>query len=434
MTSFWWRSLGGLPAPRPHPSPTTPTECEVAVVGGGYTGLWTALYLKREQPSWRVVVLEREVCGFGASGRNGGWLSGLVAGDAGAEARRAMADTIGEVERSGIDCDLVRGGALLVATSDPQLQRLREVSAEEGGDWTSLDAAQTAERVRVEGALGGLFTPNCARVHPAKLVSGLAELCEREGVELYERTAVHAVAPHRAVTSRGTVRARWVVQATEGYTAGLRGQRRRLVPLNSAMVVTEPLPDSAWAQIGWEGCETVRDNAHVYVYMQRTADGRIAIGGRGIPYRYGSRTDRAGEIAARTADQLRERLVALFPALRDTRIADGWTGVLGVARDWSPRVGVDRHTGLAFAGGYVGDGVSTANLFARILRDLVLEHDSPLTRLPFVAPPARPWEPEPLRWPAIRGVYALYRAADRRETATGRPSRLAAVADAIAGR
>jgi glycine/D-amino acid oxidase-like deaminating enzyme len=432
VTSFWWRSLGGLPAARP-PLPG-PTECDVAVVGGGYTGLWTALYLKRARPGWRVVVLEAEVCGYGASGRNGGWLSGLVAGDAGPEARRAMAETIDEVQRSGIDCDLVRGGALVVATSAPQLERMRALAAEEPGEWTALGREEVAARVRVAGALGALFTPDCARIHPAKLVRGLVALCEAEGVEIYERTRVFAVGARRTTTARGDVQASWVVRATEGYTRGLGGLRRVLVPLNSAMVVTEPLPAGAWAEIGWEGCETLRDEAHVYVYLQRTADGRIAIGGRGIPYRYGSRTDRAGEIAAATAAELRERLVALFPVLGDVRIDDGWAGVLGVSRDWSPSVGVDRATGIAWAGGYVGDGVSTANLFARILRDLICEEDSEIVGLPFVGHPWRRWEPEPLRWPAIRGVYRLYRAADRRETRTGRPSRLATVADAIARR
>ena len=447
MTSFWWRSLGGLPSPRP--ALTGPAEADVAIVGGGYTGLWTALYVKRARPGWRVVVLEREVAGFGASGRNGGWLSGLLGGsrerweaahgrDTVVRAQRAMFDTVDSVAREGIDCDLLKGGSLVVATTEPALRRLQDELAYERSwgfgeeDWRGLAPAELG--VHVDGALGGLFTPHCARVHPAKLVRWLAAACEREGVEIFEHTPVLRVQPRRAVTARGPVAARWVVRATEGYTPGLPGLRRAVVPLNSAMIVTEPLDEATWRSIGWDGCETLLDGAHAYCYLQRTADGRIAIGGRGVPYRFGSRTDRAGEMPARTARDLRDRLVRLFPALRDAGIADGWAGVLGVTRDWSPSVGADPATGLAWAGGYAGDGVSTANLAGRTLRDLITGEDSELTRLPWVDWQARSWEPEPLRWLGVHSVYGLYRAADRAEERTNRPSRLATVAGFIAGR
>jgi glycine/D-amino acid oxidase-like deaminating enzyme len=245
---------------------------------------------------------------------------------------------------------------------------------------------------------------------------------------------VTEIRPGVAGPARGDVRARWVVRATEGYTSGLAGERRTLVPLNSSMVVTEPLGDAVWAELGWDGAETLEDSAHAYCYLQRTADGRIAIGGRGVPYRYGSRTDRAGEVAERTIAELRERLVKLFPSAREVAIDHAWAGVLGVSRDWCPSVGVDRDRGLAWAGGYVGDGVSTTNLAGRTLRDLILGRESELVTLPWVGHAWRRWEPEPLRWLGIRGVYALYRRADREEERTGRPSRMAAMADHISGR
>ena len=447
MTSFWWRSLGGLPEPRA--ALPGPIEADVAIVGAGYTGLWTALYVKRARPDWRVVVLEREVAGFGASGRNGGWLSGLLAGsrerwaaahgrEAVIAAQRAMFTTVDAVAAEGIDCDLVKGGSLVVATTEPARRRLRdELGAERAwgfgeDDWRAL--RPEALGVRVPRALGALFTPHCARIHPAKLARGLAERCEREGVEIHERTPVLRILPRAAVTARGTVRARWIVRATEGYSSGLPGLRRAVVPLNSAMIVTDPLDRAAWEEIGWDGCETLLDGAHAYCYLQRTADGRIAIGGRGVPYRFGSRTDVAGELPARTARELRERLVRLFPSLHGAGIADGWAGVLGVTRDWCPSVGADPATGVAWAGGYVGDGVSTANLAGRTLRDLLTGEQTELTRLPWVNWRARGWEPEPLRWLGIHGVYALYRAADRSEERTGRPSRLATLASAVAGR
>ena len=154
------------------------------------------------------------------------------------------------------------------------------------------------------------------------------------------------------------------MRATEGYTAALPGLERALLPLSSSMIVTEPLDADTWAQIGWEGCETLDDAAHAYIYAQRTADGRIAIGGRGRPYRFGSSTDRAGEIPDATVRQLRARLVRLFPVLRDVRLDGAWTGVFGVARDWAAAVHCDRDSGLCWAGGYAGEGVAAANLAA----------------------------------------------------------------------
>jgi glycine/D-amino acid oxidase-like deaminating enzyme len=271
-------------------------------------------------------------------------------------------------------------------------------------------------------------------VQPAKLARGLADAAERAGATIHERTRVNRIEPGAVHSDCGTVRARFVVRATEGYTPGLAGLRRALIPLNSAMIVTEPLPDSTWAQLRWADADCLLDGQRRYVYLQRTGDGRVAIGGRGVPYRIGSRTDREGPLPSATAHELRERLVELFPVLRDAGIAAGWHGVLGVPRDWTPGVGLDRSTGLAWAGGYVGEGVAAANLAGRTLRDLILGHDTELTRLPWVAPPARPWEPEPLRFAGVRSVNALMVAADRREARTGRPALAARLADLISGR
>jgi glycine/D-amino acid oxidase-like deaminating enzyme len=271
-------------------------------------------------------------------------------------------------------------------------------------------------------------------VQPARLVEGLAQAAERAGATIHEWSPVIAAKPGRVVTRQGTVRARYVLRATEGYTADLPGERRRLLPINSSMIITEPLDDTIWAQIGWHGCETILDGSHVYTYSQRTADGRIAIGGRGVPYRFGSRTDREGPVPNRTVAELRDRLAALLPSLREVAVARAWHGVLGVTRDWCPAVGLDRASGLGYAGGYAGEGVAAANLAARTLRDLVLGRDTELTQLPWVGRPARAWEPEPLRFMGARGIYALYRLADQQEHASGRESPVAALADKVAGR
>jgi glycine/D-amino acid oxidase-like deaminating enzyme len=436
--SYWWASLGGMPPARA-PLPGT-MEVDVAIVGAGYTGLWTAWYLLEADPSLRVVLLERERTGFGASGRNGGWLSGLWPGGADPATQEAINATIDVVAswcvEQGVDCDLVKGGTLEVALTAPSLRRLQETLAGHGDQgWVGLSPVELRDRVVVPGALGALWSPHCARIHPAKLVRGLAAAVESRGATIFENTAVTEIRPGSdpvrpvAITPRGDVRARWVIRATEGYTAGLAGLRRTLVPMNSAMIVTEPVDG-----IGWDGGETMLDAAHAYCYLQHTADGRIAIGGRGVPYRFGSATDRGGEIAPQTVGELRARLVRLFPSLKDVRIDHAWAGVLGVARDWRPAVCADRPSGVAWAGGYVGDGVSTTNLAGRTLRDLLLGADSELTRLPWVGHPWRRWEPEPLRWLGIHSVYGLYRRADHEEERSGRPSRLARVADRVAGR
>jgi glycine/D-amino acid oxidase-like deaminating enzyme len=449
--SFWLDQTGAGPT---RAALEGTVHADVCIVGGGFTGLWTAYELRRAEPSLDVVVLEAEHVGFGASGRNGGWVLGKVSGSAGAWRRRGGTDAVRAMEhainatvaeigaviaREGIECDWRQGGSLTVAQTERQLARLRaELAAEQahaGEDcaWEFIDAPALARRVAVRNARGALYTPHCARVQPAKLVAGLAAAAERAGAVVHEGSRVDTLVPGRARTPRGEVRARHVLLATEGYTANLPGRRRSLLPLNSAMIVTEPLGPEVWARLGWSGAETMLDGAYVYTYSQRTADGRIAIGGRGVPYRFGSRTDREGPVPQRTVHELRERLGVLF-GLPEVRVARAWHGVLGVSRDWCPSVRFQPATGLGLAGGYAGEGVAASNLAARTLRDLVLGRDTELTRLPWVGTGARRWEPEPLRFLGARGIYGLYRAADRREMRSGGGAGLAAVADRIAGR
>ena len=427
----------------------------MAIVGAGYTGLWTAYYLKLAEPALRVLVLERERAGYGASGRNGGWVSGFFTGPARVYERRggragllalqrATFDAVDEVGRflleHGVDADFAKDGHVTVALTDAQAVRLRDsvLEARVRGcgkeDLVELDADALARRVRVAGARGGAFSPHVARAHPVKLLLGLAAVVERLGVTIHESTPVSEIRPHEARTPMGPVRARWVVRASEGYTAQLRGLGRALAPVNSSMIVTEPLPAHAWEEIGWEGAEVLSDGAHVYCYLQRTADGRIAIGGRGVPYRFASRTGGAGETAEATIAQLRERLASMFPAAAAVPLDHAWSGVLGVPRDWCVSVQADPGSGLAWAGGYVGLGVATANLAGRTLCDLMLGRTSTLTALPWVGRRPPRWEPEPLRWLAINGLYALYRQADRTERRRARPSRLARALDAASGR
>ncbi|NKX53098.1 NAD(P)/FAD-dependent oxidoreductase [Arthrobacter mobilis] len=449
--SFWY-AADGLPVPRPALAGNA--TADVAIVGAGYTGLWTAYYLKKAQPKLDIVVLESRFAGFGASGRNGGWLTNSITGGREQYVRShgrqlvgrfqtLLNETVDEViavaGAEGIDAGIRKGGELVVARNPAQLHRLQAQAAAEAG-WPEagarlLSAQESNDQVRIAGTLGGLHHPHCARIQPARLVRGLAAAAERLGVRIYENTTVTEIRPRQAVTAAGTVQATWVLRATEGFTANLKGAHREWLPMNSSMIATEPLPAEVWDEIGWDGFETVGDMAHAYMYAQRTADDRIALGGRGVPYRFGSKTDTDGATQPQTITSLTAILHDMFPATRGARIDHAWAGVLGVPRDWKATVGLDRETGLGWAGGYVGTGVAATNLAGRTLRDLILEPGSELTTMPWVNRRVRRWEIEPARWLAVKALYTAYHAADRAENAgRGSTSPIAKAADLVSGR
>jgi glycine/D-amino acid oxidase-like deaminating enzyme len=425
----------------PRPSLPGDLDVDVAIVGAGYTGLWTAYYLSRADPGLRIAILEAEIAGYGASGRNGGWCSALFPqsteaiarrhGEAAATAvHRAMVSTVDEVGRvadtEGIDCHYAKGGTIVLARTPAQLARART-------EPSFLDAAAARAICGATGVLGGSYTPDCAAIHPARLVRGLAHAVTSRGVRLFERTPVTAIRPHRILTDHGTVRAEFVVRATEGYTAALPGLRRVLAPVYSFMVATEPLPASFWASVGLDRRETFADHRHVVIYGQRTADDRLAFGGRGAPYHFASAVRPSFDRSPGVHGDIVETLHGLFPGTVDAQITHTWGGPLGIARDWAASVGLDSSTGLAWAGGYVGDGVSTANLAGRTLTDLITGSHTELTTLPWVNHRSRRWEPEPVRWLAMNAGLQTMTAADAEEARTGRPSRLAQIFGRLLG-
>jgi glycine/D-amino acid oxidase-like deaminating enzyme len=433
-------------------SPELPVRADVVVVGAGFTGLWTAYYLLEAEPALEVVVLEARHVGFGASGRNGGWVSALWPVEPETIARRhgraaalamleALRDTVVEVGRAteseGIECGFRRGGALVLARSSAQVQRafasVRE--AERWGTGTRwLGAAQAREHLAATHVAGATFNPHCARVHPRRLVDGLAAAVVRRGARVVEGAPVAAIEPGRAVLVDGrAVAARHVVRATEAWTPLLDGQRRAVAPVYSLMVATEPLTDLQWDSIGLARGEVFADHRHVTVYGQRTADGRLAFGGRGAPYHFGSRVRPEFDRDERVFADLRATLRDLLPQLDGVAFTHAWGGPLGIARDWHPSVGHDPATGLGWAGGYVGDGVAASNLAGRTLADLVTGRHTALTSLPWVGHRSRRWEPEPLRWAGINAGLRLAGAADREEAVTGRPARLGRLLEALTG-
>jgi glycine/D-amino acid oxidase-like deaminating enzyme len=442
--SLWHHTADEDFTPRP-PLPGD-IDADVAIVGAGYTGLWTAYYLLKLRPQLRVAIVEREIAGYGASGRNGGWCSALFppastgiarrhGADAAVAMRHAMHGAIEEVgrvaEAEDIDVHFARGGTISFARNEAQLIRGRELVEDERrltGDVEQLrllsrdEAEQVARATRV---LGATYTPNCAVVHPLRLVRGLARRVESLGVSIFEQTTASAVKPGAVLTDQGRVRAGTVVRAAEGYTASLRGHRRRFVPLYSLMIATEPLPPEAWAEIGLSRRETFADLRHMRIYGQRTADDRLAFGGRGAPYHFRSRTRPEFDRDARVHAALREVLVDLFPIVGDYEVTHRWGGAIGVPRDWHASVGLDRGRGFAWAGGYVGDGVATSNLAGRTLAQLIAGEESELTRLPWVGHRSRGWEPEPLRWLGVNAGRLILTRADRSEARSGKPARSA---------
>jgi glycine/D-amino acid oxidase-like deaminating enzyme len=441
--SYWHASLAEALTPRPPLAGDA--DYDVAIVGAGFTGLWTAYHLITQQPDLRIIVIEKEIAGFGASGRNGGWASALyplsdsrVSRESGVTAAKLLrehlnsaVDEIGQVlDREGITADYHKGGSLTVARSHPQEERLRLHYADDLPwipeiEW--LIGHEVTERIGMSNARAATYTPHCARIHPAKLVRGLAATVESKGVHIVEGTAVEEITFRRVRTDRGTVRADSVIRATEAFTTqyGDDQQRRSVVPTYSLMVATEPIPDEKWEAIGLTRRETFTEACHLIVYGQRTADNRLAVGGRGAPYPFNSRISPQRDYDERTFGMLHDLIREWFPGLDDIAITHQWGGPLGIARDWHPHVRYDKRTGMGSAGGYVGDGVTMSYLAGATLADLILDQRTDRTRLPFVGHRSPTWEREPIRWLGINASLKLITWADKEEAITKRQSILA---------
>ncbi|MGL4745416.1 MAG: NAD(P)/FAD-dependent oxidoreductase [Dermatophilaceae bacterium] len=449
---LWWEPpVGAGPLTSADADPL-PHAVEVAIVGGGYTGLWTAYYLLRQRPSLDVLVLEAEHVGFGASGRNGGWVSALwpvspatIAARHGRDAARAqlaaLRDTVDEVgrvdEAESLGSGFTKGGAVILARTPAQAERARRSVAHEeswgtGTRWLEADAAQ--DRLAAPDALGATFTPHCARVHPKRLVDGLAAAVRRMGGRVVEGVRVIRAGDGVVVLDGGRrVSARSVVLGAEAWTPELAGHERDLAPVYSLVVATEPLADEQWSRIGLAGREVFADHGHVVVYGQRTDDARLVFGGRGAPYHWGSAVRPGFDSDERVFAALRGYLRAMLPQLGGARFTHAWGGPLGIPRDWHPSVGWDPATRTGRAGGYVGDGVAASNLAGRTLADLVLGRESALTTLPWVGHRSPRWEPEPLRWLGVNAGLRLAAAADAEEARTGRPARLGGILGRLTG-
>ena len=439
LNSLWRDTLEA--SWRDRPALNADTSVDIAIIGAGYTGLWSAFHLINQNPGLSIAIFERDSVGFGASGRNGGWASALypisherLVRESGLEAallvRKLWHESITQIENFSTaeeaEIDFYRGGTLTVARNKAQLRRLQQdfVSYESEG-YELLRQNESMSRIGVSRALGAMYTPHCARIHPLKLALALADAVEKRGVKIFENTQVNSYSTNELLTTGGKVRAKTIIVATEAYSPQFKQLKRSVVPLYSLLVATEPLPEIFWSEIGWKENETLTQASHLIVYAQRTADNRIAIGGRGAPYHYNSSIKSEFDNHAKVHEALRDLARSWFPALHEFSFTHAWGGPLGIARDWHPSVSYDRKQGIARAGGYVGDGVTSAFIAGQTLTSLILERDDEHVRLPWVNHRSPQWEPEPIRWASLYAGLSAATWADREEAFTGAPSVIA---------
>jgi glycine/D-amino acid oxidase-like deaminating enzyme len=437
--SYWHDSVPGSLLPRP--ALENDIEVDIVIAGAGYTGLWTAYYLKQHKPSLSIAIIESEIAGFGASGRNGGWCASYMSGiekalvkpdlaDGAMRLQKQMFDTVKEVgrvtERESIDCHFDQSGHVEAAVLPAHLKRVREqVDLMHGlgfneDDYRWLTAQQLREHVNIDGALGGMYMSHCAAVHPARLVRGLADVVENMGVQIFEKTAVVKLDKTGLTTVGGQVRAGATVLATEGYTGSIENLDRKLIPIHSMMIATEPLSTHQLEQIGLRQRYLFNNPDHMTTYGQLTADRRIAFGCRGS-YLFGARVRPHFDPADAEFDLVWKTLIKFFPTLSSSRYTHAWGGAMGVSRTLNPAVCFNTESRLGWAGGYFGDGVGSSNLAGRTLADLILERDTDRVHTPWVNPRAereldkKLWEIEPVRWLGIKSRAHLMQLADRAE-------------------
>lgn len=429
--SLWMDQLDEPLLPRPQLAQDL--DLDVAIIGAGYTGLWTAYYLKRQAPQLNIAVIEAQTAGFGASGRNGGWLMGNLLGEdrllaaLSPQQRRASFDLLhgipdevaNVIEREGIDCDYRKGGVLYCAARYPEqetsLRHYLDKLYAQGlnqDDYRWLNPEQLAQQIRLAKPYGGIYAPHCATIQPAKLVRGLARAIERLGVTLYENSPVTHWQSGSLQTAQASVRSRWIVPAVEGYSVTLPPLGRYQLPVQSLLVATEPLAESVWEEIGLSQGQAFSESSRQVTYGQRSMDNRLVFGARG-GYQFASKLRHDFDLTRDEVELRRYLFGELFPQLKNVRISHSWGGNLGMSRHFKPHMLCDRHKGIALSGGYGGEGVGASNLSGRTLADLILERDSPLVHQPWVMPEGglealRAWEPEPCRWLGYNAIIRSF--------------------------
>jgi glycine/D-amino acid oxidase-like deaminating enzyme len=442
--SFWLNDAGESLTPRP--ALQRSEDVDIAILGGGYSGLWTAYYLLRTHPGLRVAIVEKEIVGYGGSGRNGGWCSprfpvsaaalhkrfGESAAQATLSAVQASVDEIQIIcAQENIDANFRAGGTLTLARSAAQLASIRASHAAYAhlglaDRYQLLTPDEAAERIRVTKVHGALYTPDGASIHPGRLVRGLARAVETHGGTIYEQTAVteyHGGSNPRLITPNGELRARKaIVLAGEAYLTRFPKLHSTVLPVYSLICLTEPLSPEQWLHIGWQQGENVASARSSVVYLTRTPDGRILFGSRGAPYAFGSKITDAQDRHAATIRAIQSYLFDWFPSLAGIKFTEAWGGPVAMPIDWMPSVNFDPKTRIATIGGYTGQGVSTSNLAGKLLAGRITQTPTGLESLPLGQHRSPQWIPEPLRWLIVRYMqHALLRIDEADEANRPRP-------------
>ncbi len=436
------------------PPPGTPlagrTAADVAIIGGGYTGLWTALALVERDPGLRVVVCEADICGGGPSGRNGGFVNAwwdelgtlreLYGADGALACAREVAASVHEIgawtARNGIDAHYRRAGMLTVSTTplhdgawNQSVEAARGLGVPEA--YRELSSAEVAARCQSPRFRGGALMADGGTVHPARLARGLRRVCLEQGVVISEGTRAVGIRPAgdglristASAAGEGELRAPRAVLAVNAWAAGWKPFRRSLLAWSSWMVRSEPIGDLVDERLGWTGGESIVDARFSVHYLHVTRDGRIAFGAGGGRPGYGGRIGRSFTDDLAAGRRAIRGFRRLFPQLADVRLTDMWGGPIDVAADHLPRIGAVADGRLHFAFGYSGNGVAPSHLAGRILAARVLESDEPLTRLPIVGPVPRRLPPEPFRYVGARILReAMIRREDGEESGRAAPA------------
>ncbi len=421
-------------------------DADLVVVGGGYTGMWTAWFVSELDPEARVVLLEAERCGGGPSGRNGGFVNAMWFslpalrqrfGDAAAlRLTRAAEDAVRELgrwcEEQRVDAWYRSGGYLQVSTAlahDDSWREVVDACTELGVAGVCRPLPEAEVRTRCDSPVfrAGVFYPVAATVQPARLALGLRARLQDRGVAIFEGSPVRRLAASgqgvEAHTDRGCVRAPRAALATGAAIAGHRPLRRRLTVTSSHVVITEPVPD-VLAELGWTGGECITDSRHLIHYFRTTPDGRIVFGWGGGRLAPGGRLNGRVELDRGVVAEVERQLVRFFPALRGRRVEHAWGGPIDVSPTHLPVVGSLHRDRVHYAFGYTGNGVAPSRIAGRILASLALDRRDEVTRLPIVEPPRVRVPPEPLRYAGGMIVRAAVLRRERFEEEGRRPGPL----------
>jgi glycine/D-amino acid oxidase-like deaminating enzyme len=438
--SLWMDQLDESLTPRP---PLDQDICvDVAIMGAGYTGLWTAYYLKQQLPNLKIAIVEAEIAGFGASGRNGGWLMGELSGQdtllqnlnkqqrtLGHRIIHNIPDEVADVlEKEKIECDYKKGGVLYVAARYPeQTERLEkyfqsfEDLGYEKSDHYWLNQKELTKKINIYDAKAAIYSPHCASIHPAKLVRGLAKTVENLGIKIYEKTPALNWTKGMVETPNGKIKTKWVVPALEAYGSTLKQSlyplKKYHLPVQSLIIATEPLTEKLWLELGLKDGEVFSDFSRQVTYGIRTKDNRLVFGARGS-YRFGGKLRHDFKLTETELNLRKDIMIDLFPQLKDVAITHAWGGNLSMARKFHPHMLIDQDNQFAIAGGYGGEGVGASNLAGRTLADLILGKKTDLTSMPWVHKKGsmsylKKWEVEPIPWVGYKTVIRSFDLEDK---------------------